>query len=1002
MSGWLLAVVLLVVPLIAIGPALLPGARLLPQAPVASAPLATESPAAAAAALAGSNYSTADRLFPVLTDQLEARRQVLSGELPTWDPGLGAGVPLFGATIAALAYPPNWLALVLPPDLAAAPLAILSLFLAGLGMALFLRRRGLAEGAVLVGALALQSSTWVLANLHYFMKVDAALWLPWMLLGIEGLASEDRAERRRGGRTLALAVGLSLLAGFPPIALFAIATAGLYALVRCFAPGLLGSESIGAEDGRKTATVTPSPGLPALARAAAFVLVGLCIGAWQVLPTLEASGQSRRIPRTAETMVAEALPTSTTAGLLIPDLFGAPDVAMFDSINPLAAWLTSEADGEKLLAHNELEWNTHLGSLALLLALVALLCRPRQALLPAAILVLWLGFAQAWPGLRLLYHVPGLNLGAPSRALACAWPMMAWLAALGADALLAPDGRRGLGAAWLALVGGGLLAGFTFLLYGIEDAGEDSAMLFQTLIGRHGMPAEDLQAWIRDEHMVSEFLRLYAAYGGVLASALTLAAVGALGLVVVLLRGHLGGRHVIPMVAALGLSVALVPRAITSAIELPGIEALVLAASATVVLGLALARLDRIRRVAQQSVPTRRRGELIEARERLGALGSALSLLLVIGLAVETLDVAPRHLRPQRLTVDAPAGAAGPSLAPSLAPSSAALGAVQRSARRDELDGRTLRLDLSPSGVGETIQLARPNLLELFGVKDLTPYMVFTPRTLVELIEALDPSSTYRSGIAALTDPALLASPVLDMLRVNTILSTEALPAHPRLEPELALPGFHVTHRAGALPTAWLAEAALLAHDDGEALGLLTDPSFDPRAVLVLAPNSQVPTSARSVTRGQLAARATVGSSGEASPTELPQQTRDQVSWWRPAAFRFDASVTTEAGAWLVIGEQFYPDWKCNLDGVDAQLLRANHALRALWIPPGEHLVRTWYEPWSLRYGASLMALGLALLLGSGLAGRFGPRQPPSRRSDASAGDSSPAPLPHDPERARA
>ena len=44
-------------------------------------------------------------------------------------------------------------------------------------------------------------------------------------------------------------------------------------------------------------------------------------------------------------------------------------------------------------------------------------------------------------------------------------------------------------------------------------------------------------------------------------------------------------------------------------------------------------------------------------------------------------------------------------------------------------------------------------------------------------------------------------------------------------------------------------------------------------------------------------------------------------------------------------------------------MLRANHALRALWIPPGEHLVRTWYEPWSLRYGCILMLLACVVIM---------------------------------------
>jgi uncharacterized membrane protein YfhO len=50
------------------------------------------------------------------------------------------------------------------------------------------------------------------------------------------------------------------------------------------------------------------------------------------------------------------------------------------------------------------------------------------------------------------------------------------------------------------------------------------------------------------------------------------------------------------------------------------------------------------------------------------------------------------------------------------------------------------------------------------------------------------------------------------------------------------------------------------------------------------------------------------------------------------------------------------------IDGAPARLWRANHAFRAVALPPGEHQVQMRYEPVSLRIGLALS--GASLLVG--------------------------------------
>jgi hypothetical protein len=912
---WLL---LLILPLLAISPALAPGHRLLSQLPVASEPLSLEYPVASALAAEGMNYSTSDRLFPVLTDQTEARAQLAAGTLPTWDPHLGAGVPLFGGSIAGLAYPLNWFGLLFAPDVAAAPLALLSLFLAGLGMWLFLGARKLSFEAAIAGALLMQSSLWGFTNLHDFMKVDAALWLPWMLLGIE------RVRARQGGGLLIIsgAGGLSLLAGFYSIAVFGLFTAGLYAVFSLASrPKLLG-------------------------RALLALVLATGIGAWQLLPAAEASRLSNRQGADASALAAQALPTATSAALLFPDLFGAPDEIATSTYDPAAAALIAESDKAALAQMNALEWNVHFGSLALLLGLLALVTRPKQALAPLGLLLFWFGYAQAWPGFGWLYHVPGLNLGAPGRAMALGWPLFAWLGALGVESIVRearvlrahrdPDlqhaalqseaplpKRLPFGASLAAGLLG--LAAMTLAMWGWQrlDPLNLAPGLIERLAARFDYSTTEVAALIPPAAIQASAERVHAAFGAWFASGLLLVCAA---LFVRMISGRtLLGRGTLAM--ALALAIALAPRLASGAFEFP------LNWTALLVLGAGVIGLLLLH---APSLSVRARPEWAHPAWQ----HTALPMLLLVGLSVETLDVAPRHLRPRAVQPDLRAATSELSATVPLWPDSVTIDAIAATTAEN---GRVVRVDQSPNGVGEVIRLARPNLLTAYGLRDLTPYIVFTPKTLIELVQTVDSTAPFRSGIAAIHKPETLGSPVLDALRVTTVLATHALePLPPTLTLAYSRPDFFVYKRSGSLPTAVLVPEASVALDDAQALAQLGADDFDPRARMILAPDVELP---------------------DAAVLNNAPDPNSEVIVRSPSASRLDVKVTTSVGGWLLMTEQFAPDWKVNIDGQDAVMLRANHALRALWIPPGEHLVRTWYEPWSLRYGCILMLLACVVIM---------------------------------------
>lgn len=459
---------LAILPLLCVGPSLLPGNRFLPQHPASFPPLSIEDPARAAGAAVGANLLASDRVSPILTDWLAARASTRVGVAPLWDPQSGLGAPLAAGSIAGLFYPANQLNLILPPEMAGAWTAMLSLFLAGLGMWLLLGRVGLAGGPALVGALALQTGAFALVNLHYGVKVDAALWLPWSLWAAEGLARRLRGS----GPWLFLFTALSFLAGFPPIALFASAAVLLHAL---------GQSAVHARRRAAVRKESPPPGakpahspsageeqawgVTAIIRVAAWIVLGIAGAAVQLIPTAEMSLLSTRQGRTPADLLAESLPVATLANLPLADLFGraqAPDSPPLGepgvgphplpAIDPIVIWATPPGQIQTATNANPLEWNLYAGAILLILALAGILAAPGRAAPALLLLLASIGFAQGWPGLRLLYHLPGFNAGAPARALSIAWVAWPWLAALGAQALAAQHKRALKGALTLALL----------------------------------------------------------------------------------------------------------------------------------------------------------------------------------------------------------------------------------------------------------------------------------------------------------------------------------------------------------------------------------------------------------------------------------------------------------------------------------------------------------------------------------------------------------------------
>jgi hypothetical protein len=137
-----------------------------------------------------------------------------------------------------------------------------------------------------------------------------------------------------------------------------------------------------------------------------------------------------------------------------------------------------------------------------------------------------------------------------------------------------------------------------------------------------------------------------------------------------------------------------------------------------------------------------------------------------------------------------------------------------------------------------------------------------------------------------------------------------------------------------------------------------SDPAFEPARVVLLDDAPPEPAGTPSPDAA-IASAAIV----EESPTELSVR----------------ATVPT-GGGYLVLYDSYDHQWRAEVDGLEAPILRANSLFRAVRVAPGEHVVRFTFRPISLVVGLAITCATMALL--ALLAFRWNPA-PPESSGDA-------------------
>ena len=144
-------------------------------------------------------------------------------------------------------------------------------------------------------------------------------------------------------------------------------------------------------------------------------------------------------------------------------------------------------------------------------------------------------------------------------------------------------------------------------------------------------------------------------------------------------------------------------------------------------------------------------------------------------------------------------------------------------------------------------------------------------------------------------------------------------------------------------PRAWLVQDVQVA-DDTTALALLADHNFDLTRTAIIPPDA-----------------------GYAPSATIPSPQQPSIQWERPAPNRLHFTLSNNPGGLLVISENWLPGWRVHSQTANSNslfpLLRADLALLALPIPPGDLSFDLVYWPTSLHWGLAITGSALLLIL---------------------------------------
>jgi uncharacterized membrane protein YfhO len=255
------------------------------------------------------------------------------------------------------------------------------------------------------------------------------------------------------------------------------------------------------------------------------------------------------------------------------------------------------------------------------------------------------------------------------------------------------------------------------------------------------------------------------------------------------------------------------------------------------------------------------------------------------------------------------------------------------------------------------------NVLSVFHIGTPDGYLALTLRYHKELMYTIDPYFDVEAGRFQGPHINLIVaqdfSPLHSLLNVKYVLSSIPLEA-PGLHHVTTLHKVQIYENTDVLPRAYVAHQVHVLSRD-ETLDRLSAPEWDFRREILLS--EPLTPEQRDVLRG----------------TATADDSRVFITEYTPNRVQLTAEM--EQAGFLVLADPFCLGWQATVDGQPRKIIRANHALRGIFVGAGEHSVEFTFYPTSVVIGAVITigscALALVVLILSCMKRPFSPESRP-------------------------
>ena len=258
-------------------------------------------------------------------------------------------------------------------------------------------------------------------------------------------------------------------------------------------------------------------------------------------------------------------------------------------------------------------------------------------------------------------------------------------------------------------------------------------------------------------------------------------------------------------------------------------------------------------------------------------------------------------------------------------------------------NGERPRLCRFAAADAKTVDLLPGNVPGFLGLEDASAYNPLPPARYEQFLAAIDESAVYKgAGTGSFHDPAAITHPLCDLYGMRFLLTRDALAPSESLVDRTppGTGGFHLYERTTTLPRASFVQHVDVIADAKARLAELRRRDRDVRHRVVL----------------EDAAAPAVDASRPANATVSLVERRDE---------RVVVRVRTDAAGYLRLADPWDAGWCATRDGDATPIYIADHYLRAVHVPAGEHEIVFTYDGarvvWPLRL--SLLAWAIVVVL---------------------------------------